>query len=224
MPVRFTPLDIGKVFFQDFDSAQGGRRCVLDVSERKLVAQEGNAGCGLLAEVIQTLGRYNHLGIEVHPLRIVLADPMKQTSDVAGASALVSNRHRGVEQRMIRKRTQKADCIEEVGLADAVGAGNACERAEADVDIDQILEAGHPQPRKHVGFAVSVNRNRRRGAQLASRVCVWVGLVVIVVGDFPSFSVDLQPKAAERRRPLRRNPRTSGYSAYTPHVCRALSC
>ena len=44
---------------------------------------------------------------------------------------------------------QKADGIEQVRLADAVGSGNAGEGPEADIDIEQVLEATHSQTSQH---------------------------------------------------------------------------
>ncbi len=66
---------------------------------------------------------------------------MKEAAQVSGVTTIVTNREGGINKRTIREGAQEGDGVEQVRLADAVGPSDTGERAEAHVNVDQILEA-----------------------------------------------------------------------------------
>jgi hypothetical protein len=46
-----------------------------------------------------------------------------------------------LDQGLVGQCGEENDCVEEVGLSNAVRTGNACERPKSDVDVVQILES-----------------------------------------------------------------------------------
>src|SRR5262249_50932678 len=72
--------------------------------------------------------------------RLVGAEPEEQALGVRRPALLGPHRPRGVDQRAVRERAQEPDGVEEVGLADAVDAGDAREGAEVDVQVEEVLE------------------------------------------------------------------------------------
>jgi hypothetical protein len=58
-----------------------------------------------------------------------------------GAAGLQANAGRSLQQGLVGQGTEEQDRIEDVGLPDCVGAGDAGEGAESQIQIDDVLEA-----------------------------------------------------------------------------------
>lgn len=106
----------------------------------QLVAQEGDRGSRVLAQVIDPLTRDDHLDEEAHFGALSIPDAMEDPLQVGGALFFAANRQRRLHQRFFRQGAEEADGVEEVRLADSVGARNASERSEMDVHADEVLE------------------------------------------------------------------------------------
>jgi len=74
---------------------------------------------------------------------------MKQITDVARVGLIVPDSGCSLKQRLICQRTQKMDGVEEIRLARPVCPCDAGEGAEADVDINQVLESVDLKSRQH---------------------------------------------------------------------------
>jgi hypothetical protein len=55
----------------------------------------------------------------------------------------------GLDERLVSRRAQESDCVEEVGLTNSVCPNDAREWPERHVDVHQVLEAANPEPGKH---------------------------------------------------------------------------
>jgi hypothetical protein len=92
-------------------------------------------------QVIDDLIGDNHLGLETHPFAYMLSGPMKDACSIRPAPLLITHRQCSFHQGFSRRRTQKANRIEQVGFTCRVAPGNASEQSEPDIDIHQILKS-----------------------------------------------------------------------------------
>ena len=91
-------------------------------------------------------GGDQHLGLESYLVTLPIATAVEDAPQVGGSPSLAANREGGIHQRLLGKRSQKGDRIEEIGLADPVHAGDTSERTKRYIHIDQILETVEPPP------------------------------------------------------------------------------
>jgi len=93
------------------------------------------------------MARHQHLHFDPDRTQRALRRLREQMPDIGGRPGLVPDRHRGIHDGLIHQRAQEQNRIEQVGLADGIGTGNAGEGSERQVDADQVLEAVDTQTR-----------------------------------------------------------------------------
>src|SRR5271165_591247 len=84
--------------------------------------------------------RHYHLRFKTDFRRVGLTRMMEQVANVSCASARIAHRHRGIHERLIGKCAHESDRVRQVGLAHAIRACNASERAELHVDVNEVLK------------------------------------------------------------------------------------
>jgi hypothetical protein len=62
---------------------------------------EGNRRFCPLSQIINPLAGHKHLRLEGHLGRVLIADPMKEASDIACSSSVVSKGQGGVKKRFV---------------------------------------------------------------------------------------------------------------------------
>ncbi len=105
------------------------------------VAQERDTCLGRLTEIVHSFIGDDHVRLERHLVDIDIAYALEDTVQIGCPASIVTNREGGINKRTIREGAQEGDGVEQVRLADTVGPGDTGERAEAHVNVDQILEA-----------------------------------------------------------------------------------
>jgi len=133
-------VDVAQLFPRNLEPL-GRSPLIVAIPQRQGVPQEGDRRLGGLPEIVVPRFRNEHLGLERHFVDVFLADSQKQAADVGRAVPLVAHALGCLHERTIGQGAEKRDGVEQVRFADPVHAGNACERAERDVDVDQVLES-----------------------------------------------------------------------------------
>ena len=129
------PGDVAQLLLDDLER----KFAAGPVYQRQAVAQKRDGGAGLLAQVVARFLRHDHLSLERHALPDDLADTMEEAfgpgrtppADLAGSFS----------ERPVGRQAQEVDGVEEVRLTGVVGAGDARERSESHVDVEEVLEA-----------------------------------------------------------------------------------
>ena len=128
-----------QLFAENLNSAQRPAFVIGAITQFQTVFQKRTGCPRSLTQIICALLRNNHFDIKGDLSVLLIANPMKDASDIAG----VANSHRRIRQRALGQIAQKRYRIEQIGLADAIHTGNAGKRSKAHVDINEILESGH---------------------------------------------------------------------------------
>jgi len=128
---------------------------VATVGEAQAVAQERDACLRLLAQIILPLARHDHLRLKGHLPVVLVPALVENAAQIRHPPALVAHGEGGVDQRSVRQGAQERDRVEQIGFAGAIGPGDARERTEVHVVIDEILEARHLEPCQHGNLPLS---------------------------------------------------------------------
>ena len=113
------------------------------------IAQERRRWLGLSAEVVRHRLVDEHLGGEFQAVVPLPVGGEEQIGDLPGGLAGVADLQGRLVDAALRQQGQEVDGVEDIGLAGAVGTGNAGVRSEIEHEVDQILESVDLQPREH---------------------------------------------------------------------------
>ena len=149
----FSLRDVRQLLPGDLQGARNRAVAGLLVGRLQDVAQKRDACLGLLSQIVDGLRRHDHLGSEGHAFRMAVSRAMEEVAHVRGPGVLIAHRRRCFHQRLAGQRLQKADRVEQIGFAGAVGTDHAGERTEPHVHVHQVLETGDSQAGQHRPFS-----------------------------------------------------------------------
>ena len=131
------------------------------MTQLQLVPEERHRRLGSLTELVLALARDQELGGELHRFGHAAAGAAEEAPDVASSGVTPPHGRGGFDERLVGERGEERDGVEQVGLSDAVGAGDAREGTQSYIYSIEILEAVYLEACEHSLSYLSVPYSRR---------------------------------------------------------------
>ena len=93
------------------------RETVISLISNLYPIAQGDLCFCLLAEIIDAFARGYHLGFEGHPFVIIVADAVKQTTDIARTTSFGAHRESSIQKSVVSEKAQESYGIKDVGFA-----------------------------------------------------------------------------------------------------------
>jgi hypothetical protein len=135
---RITQLD----WLQRFVDESKGGNTILDMEDKSdLITQSRDGSPSLDPKIVLNVPIHDQVRRETHLWCTVVAEGSEQRTGIKGPALGVSDFPHSLHDLVPAQQVQELDGIEEVRLANTVDSRQAGKRSEANVDVEEILEA-----------------------------------------------------------------------------------